>query len=611
MFRVFTLKVSLPVAQGLKSREIIHFYRFVQVRNERVMMIEDCKKIIRSGEKKAMADDQTVNDYLKSLRFIGKGVKEMNLESLHKLHCRLDSSLHRGAGEPGLTPSAILYSSARLPKVIDQANRILISGNQEFLFQTLAAGHNWQKIQAQARRRTIYFDGVDTLSILIASFSDLDDLITALCAYQIEWNKIHRLLAGHQLGVMLANNSISAYQVAEPLRKILGLGRADFEALQNIQGHNWQGFVARIAAGPKNFALTMLPVSVGDFRRTASKWWEKLFHKLARFDLESRPVYLITSNTHALANLVTGFAPAYEKEGIQSAEIKPQPELAAALNRLKQALPGERRNMNYYLLHLLEQKQPRIKKARYQAEKEAGLTRIFIRHPLMLEAQIVELAHLRPELLDPRINLPQVNSLEKSRAVILNLDYPLGLAAGHLINEAASRLKEWKGLYIMGKSAAMIGRLGDILIPCEVFDSHTGNHFILNNCLGLRNVLPFVENIAVFGEQRSLTVHGAFLHSRQSVHKFISQDFTGIEMEAGPIMVSLEQTFNNKPLVDKNLKSCMPHGFSLGLLHYTSDTPYNLRGSLLSRRLGLTGLEAVYACGLAILQDIINKETRG
>lgn len=569
-----------------------------------------CKKI-RSGEKKTASFDQTVEEYLQSLRFIGKGVKGMNLELLHEFHYRLDSNLHRGAGKPELTPSAILYASARLPAIIDRTNLILVTGSREFLFQVGEPVRAWQKIEAQARRRTMYFDGMETLAILISSFSDLDDLLTVLCAYQIEWNKMHHLLARHRLGVELADKRISAYEADEPLRKILEMGRADFKALQEIQGHNWPVFIARIAASPKKFTLTALPLSSSDFQRAASECWEKLMHKMALENLEDRPVYLVTSNTHALANLISGFAPTLKKELNFSNEIESQPEFRAALNRLKQALPGEQRNMDYFFLRLMEQIKPGIKKARYQAEKKGGLTRVFTRHPLMLETQIIELARLRPELLDPRLRLPKLSSLEKSRALILNLDYMLGLAAGQLIGEAANHLEAWKGLYIMGKSAAMIGRLGDIMIPCEVFDSHTGNYFEFDNCLGMRNVLPFVENIAVFGEQRSLTVHSAFLHNRQSVHRFIREDFTGIEMEAGPVMTALDQVFYSKPLVANKLKLCVPREFSLGALHYTSDTPYNLRGSLLSRRLGLAGLEAAYACALAILQDIIDKETGG
>ncbi len=66
-------------------------------------------------------------------------------------------------------------------------------------------------------------------------------------------------------------------------------------------------------------------------------------------------------------------------------------------------------------------------------------------------------------------------------------------------------------------------------------------------------------------------------------------------MEAGTIMAFLGQIIYSKPLVAKKLKLYIPREFSLSVLHYTSDTPYNLRGRLLSRKLGLTDLEAAYA----------------
>src|SRR2546423_4008063 len=50
----------------------------------------------------------------------------------------------------------------------------------------------WQVVEAAARGRRWFDDGDGTLAVLIASTSDLDDLIPTLVAYQIEWNKVHR-----------------------------------------------------------------------------------------------------------------------------------------------------------------------------------------------------------------------------------------------------------------------------------------------------------------------------------------------------------------------------------------------------------------------------------
>ena len=44
-----------------------------------------------------------------------------------------------------------------------------------------------------ARRRRQFFDGNDRLAVLVSSPSDLDDIIPALVAYELEWNKLHEL----------------------------------------------------------------------------------------------------------------------------------------------------------------------------------------------------------------------------------------------------------------------------------------------------------------------------------------------------------------------------------------------------------------------------------
>jgi hypothetical protein len=47
-------------------------------------------------------------------------------------------------------------------------------------------------VEAPARRRRWYDSGDEVLAVLLASESDVDDLVPTLVAYQIEWNKIRR-----------------------------------------------------------------------------------------------------------------------------------------------------------------------------------------------------------------------------------------------------------------------------------------------------------------------------------------------------------------------------------------------------------------------------------
>jgi hypothetical protein len=49
-------------------------------------------------------------------------------------------------------------------------------------------------------------------------------------------------------------------------------------------------------------------------------------------------------------------------------------------------------------------------------------------------------------------------------------------------------------------------------------------------------------------------------------------------------------------------------GFDIGVLHYASDTPYSRRQSLLSKSLSYFGGDSTYACAIAIVRRIMERE---
>jgi hypothetical protein len=48
--------------------------------------------------------------------------------------------------------------------------------------------------------------------------------------------------------------------------------------------------------------------------------------------------------------------------------------------------------------------------------------------------------------------------------------------------------------------------------------------------------------------------------------------------------------------------------FDVGIVHYASDTPYSRRQSLLSKSLSFFGVDATYACAIAIVRRIVELE---
>ncbi len=86
-------------------------------------------------------------------------------------------------------------------------------------------------------------------------------------------------------------------------------------------------------------------------------------------------------------------------------------------------------------------------------------------------------------------------------------------------------------------------------------------------------------------------------------------DYNSIEMEASPYLSAIQESSQGRGEMGAFEEGDeMP--FEFGMLHYASDTPYSTRVSLLSKGLGHEGIEATYACSLAILQRILEKEVQ-
>jgi hypothetical protein len=120
---------------------------------------------------------------------------ETRLRVLEPSHRAMRSSLHPLADSDELDLGAFLYAIRRLPAGIVRARRIVM-GQEPEVFARAGVGplEDWEPVEAPARRRRWYDGGGDTLAVLLASASDVDDLVPTLVALQIEWNKINQRL---------------------------------------------------------------------------------------------------------------------------------------------------------------------------------------------------------------------------------------------------------------------------------------------------------------------------------------------------------------------------------------------------------------------------------
>ena len=168
---------------------------------------------------------------------------------------------------------------------------------------------------------------------------------------------------------------------------------------------------------------------------------------------------------------------------------------------------------------------------------------------------------------------------------------------------------ELRGIYVMGKAATLNGRVGDVMLSSAVYDEHSRNTFLLRNAFTASSLRPWLRHGDVFDNQSALTVRSAFLQNPNYMNAFYRDGYTVLEMEAGPFLSACwELTWPTRVPSDEIVSLGGDGGLELGILHYASDTPYSRRQSLLSQSLSYFGVDSTYACAIAIVRRILERE---
>ena len=133
--------------------------------------------------------------YVRTYGTVLRSSGEVKLRALVAAHRRVRSSLHPGAGDERPDTGAFIYAIQRLPDAVFKVRRVLLGQEGERFRALLGPGvTDWQRLEAPARRRQWRWDGSESMTVHVASSSDLDDVIPCLVAFQIEWNKLHARL---------------------------------------------------------------------------------------------------------------------------------------------------------------------------------------------------------------------------------------------------------------------------------------------------------------------------------------------------------------------------------------------------------------------------------
>lgn len=546
--------------------------------------------------------------YLRTYYSLLRSSAEVQIRTLEEAHIQMRSLLHTGAREQTPDMSAFIYSLLRLPDCMPDVELVVLGQSPAvFARRGYPDVEAWEQVYAPARRRRCFFDGKRTLACFIASRSDIDDVLPMLTAYQIEWNKLHYRLQNLPRSLNLEKVLHEAGEFRR-LAQSLEIPEDDFSRLCAVLDERAASVLAHIAAQPCRLSVQLLSGSLNEYWRATRLWWENI--ERACPEIVDRPVYFISSNTHSVVNLLSGFALQHRQALLSYLR---QPENADLLDEWNQIqasrVPSSEENFLYYLLkrYLQSPPDPSIVESYFQNEVDRGILRVDSQDSFDLEAQVFELASLRPEELDPRLGR-DLGCLETSDALILNIDYPLGLSAYNILAKVAEQVGEVLGVYVIGKSATLNGVIGDVLIPNVVHDEQSQNTYLFSNSFDAADVAPNLVYGTVLDNQKAVTVRGTFLQNDQYMDVFYREGYTDIEMEAGPYLSAVYEMFRPQRHPTNEIINLYGLPFDLGVLHYASDTPLSKGRNLGASNLSYYGMDSTYAVTIAILRRVFELE---
>lgn len=488
---------------------------------------------------------EAIQLHLRTYRSALRSSQEINVSTLIPTYLKMKPLLHEKAQDTDhIEIQAFMYAINRLPKEILQSKTLVIGQTQEIFKEKGYELSNWQEVEAPKRKRKSYYNPeTETIACFASSISDVDDIINLLIALEIELNK----------AADLGKNKIKEYQLPGEV---------------------------------PDYKIKLLAGTWVNFSKTAQNWWQRIIKKSnQRFDLISKPTIFISSNNHSLINLLDNFCSDHEKE-IYQITRKNYPKIIKAVEKSELK---DTKYSTYFLSQFAFQTDKDLWKKKLAREKEMGIKRIAPNSNLELETQLIPGKNLNKKLAD---------------YTLINIEYPLGFSAFHILEEIFENTQELKGVYILGKAAALNTKTGDILIPKVVFDEHTQNTYMIKNDFNNNFDYKFISG-SILDNQKLVSVLGTFLENKGLFDLYSKKGFNIIEMEAGPYLGAITQATYPKSVPQDTIVDLHQPPIDLGLLYYSSDNPYILDKSL-GKVLGLKGIEATYLSTQAIIDRIKN-----
>lgn len=554
---------------------------------------------------------ESIDLYLRTIYSVLRSKSDTRIGVFEEAHRGMDSMLHMAARSNVPDFNALIYSILRMPDCLLYVNRVVLGQNiRMFGEQGYSGIETWTEVSARARRRFCLYDEKDILACFITSRSDIDDIVPVLTAFQIEWNKLHNLLLNVPDEIL--TNIGPGMDDYKRLSEIILSPVEDLDRLFTVWGSATSTWLLEIKRRPSELSIRLLDSSLVQYARSTNIWLQNILAECSE-DISQKDIYFVSSNTHSIANMLTGYALRKEEELIEFLlATKENHALFDEWKRIEnKELSANRENVLYYALKKYQQTPQGAYTIQEQKDDERakGIIRVTSTQTFDVEAQIIDLSALNSKHCDLRIQTDALEQLKKSNAYIINIDYPLGMAAFNILSKLSEQFEKIKGIYIMGKAASLNGVHGDVIIPSVIHDIQSQNTYFFQNAFSGQDVEPWLKYGSILDNQRAVSVYGTFLQNRQFMDALYRGGYTDIEMEGGPYLSAVYELFRANRYPFNEIVTFFNTKIDIGILHYVSDTPMSKGKNLGAGTLSYFGMDSTYAAATAILRRIITVET--
>ena len=494
------------------------------------------------------------------------------------------------------------YILDRLPRGIEECHRIVLTAREDL------DGTSFEKIQPPNRRRISYRVSENEMCFVITrGSSEIYDILTHMTFLYIEAKKLHERMRDDSgnptkdwkeldkavgLGGDLSSEDLDraiwslsvlfgrtyhetkeTYEYFEKSKNKMNVNKGLFSIVYNL-GKLLEDERTNHDMVTVYFTPSLIDVMLHQLY--CKRWAASVKDAIWNFELQNRPLHIISANMHSVLNLLYGYSAVKDEEKKKDSE-----EL-------------------YNFIQDMSDEEGLIKDF---AEKH-GFYEVPDKSGAQIDCQLIDTSMLESVDFHPAIAVDK-HYLLNEKPVLLIMDYAFGTQAFAAMDELlrpgeeddSQRMLDVHSISVMGKAGILPGKKGDIMLASAHVLEGVTHTYIVDNDLRRED---FDDSVDVYVGP-IVTVLGTSLQNKDVLEKFQTTTWraVGLEMEGGHYQRAVDAAIVREH-ISKDVK--------VRYAYYASDNPLKSGQTLASGALGREGIRPTYMITKAILEKIFSPD---